>query len=87
MNTSTRWLLYTLYRVGLFAAATVVLSLLGFEVWVAAVLGTIIAFCVAYLTARRTRESLASDLHDRRMRDQPDEDNDYENEILDSTAR
>ena len=39
VKSSTRWILYSLFRVGLFAAALAAMLLLGLEWWAAAIVG------------------------------------------------
>ena len=56
------WIAYTLVRVGLFAVAFAILSLLGVPWWLAAVLAAAIGFCVAYIFFRGLRERVAADL-------------------------
>jgi hypothetical protein len=80
---STRLALYSLFRVGLFAAALTALMLLGLEMWLAAILGAIVAFCVSYIFFKEPRDAVARDLHHRRARGQSDIDNDVENDRLD----
>jgi len=68
------WIAYTLLRVGLFAAFFAVLSLLGLEWWLAAIVAAALGFCVAYIFFRRLRERVAVDLAAARASsDRPDE--------------
>ena len=63
---SRRWIVYSLLRIGLFAVALVVLMLLGLELWLAAIIATIIAFAVSYIFLRDRRDELALSLQNRR---------------------
>lgn len=83
MKSSTRWILYSLFRVGLFAAALVAMLLLGLELWVAAIVATVVAFCISYIFFNEPRDALAQDLHERRLRAGQDADSDVENAALD----
>jgi uncharacterized membrane protein YphA (DoxX/SURF4 family) len=60
------WVIYSLYRVGIFAAAFAVLVLVGFEPWIAAIVAAIIGFCVSYLFLREARDKVAEDVYSRR---------------------
>lgn len=63
------WVLYSLLRVGLFAAVFAVLLLIGAAPWLAAIIAAIIGFCVSYLFLSKPRDEVARDLYDRRNRD------------------
>lgn len=86
MKNSTRWTLYTLLRVGLFAAVLAVLMLLNFELWFAAIIATIVAFAISYLFFRKTRQALALDLQQRRANPAADTDGDAEDAPEDDTV-
>ena len=83
MKPSTRWILYSLFRVGLFAAALVAMLLLGLELWVAAIVATVVAFAVSYVFFNEPREALARDIQDRRNNVGVDRDSDIETSLLD----
>jgi len=87
MNTSRRWLSYTLIRLGIFAVALAILLLLRINPYLATVIAAIVGFCLSYLFLRRPREELAKGIAELRRSDervvQHDRDNDYENEVLD----
>jgi len=74
VKTSHRWILYSLLRVGLFAAALVILMLVGLDLLPAAVIATIIAFAISYIFFREPRDALALEFQKRR--DIPSEDPD-----------
>ena len=63
------WVLYSLLRVGIFAAAFAVLLLIGAAPWLAAIIAAIIGFCVSYLFLSKPRDEVARDLYERRNRD------------------
>ena len=53
------WVLYTLIRVGIFAAVFALLyALAGLEWWIAALVAAAIGICVAYLFFRPQRDEL-----------------------------
>lgn len=60
------WLVYSIVRLGLFALAFAVLSLLGFDWLWAALLAAVIGFCVSYLAFDRLRRQVATSLAERR---------------------
>jgi len=67
------WVIYSLYRVGIFAAAFTVLVLVGFQPWIAAIVAAIIGFCVSYLFLREARDKVAEDVYARRHANPDDE--------------
>lgn len=87
MKSSTRWILYSLFRLGLFAAALTAMLLLGMDWWWAAIVATVVAFCISYIFFSEPRDALARDIHDRRQRAGADQDNDIENAALDRAQR
>ena len=51
------WLVYSLIRVGLFAAVFALLyGVLHLEAWIAAIVAAIVGFCIAYLFFRPQRD-------------------------------
>lgn len=86
MKSSTRWVLYSLFRVGLFAAALVAMLLLGLWWWVAAIVATVVAFAISYIFFNEPRDALAQDIHARRQSADTDADSDVENAMLDRSA-
>jgi divalent metal cation (Fe/Co/Zn/Cd) transporter len=85
VKSSTRWILYSLFRVGLFAAALVAMLLLGLEWWLAAIVATVVAFAISYIFFSEPRDALAQDIHARRQAP-VDADSDVENAVLDRTV-
>ncbi|MBF6621120.1 MAG: DUF4229 domain-containing protein [Patulibacter sp.] len=83
VKSSTRWILYSLFRVGLFAAAFAAMMLIGLEWWVAAIVATVVAFAISYIFFSEPRDALARDIHDRRQSTDRDADSDVENALLD----
>lgn len=92
------WILYTLLRLGIFAAAFAVLSLVmpaplesigivGFAaIVIAAVVAAIIALTVSYIFFGRLRDAVALDLAARRERPPVDPDAEVEDALEDSVA-
>ncbi len=68
------WVAYSLLRVGLFAAAFLLLWLLGIEWWLAAILGAVIGFCVSYIFFGRLRDAVTRDIVQRRATPSVDAD-------------
>ncbi len=57
------WIIYTLFRVGIFAAVFAVLyGLLSFEPWLAAVIAAVIGVATSYLFFRRQRDAAVASL-------------------------
>ena len=83
MKSSTRWVVYSLFRVGLFAAAFAAMMLIGLEWWVAAIVATVVAFAISYIFFSEPRDALARDIHERRQSTDHDADSDAENAMLD----
>ncbi|MEX1078186.1 MAG: DUF4229 domain-containing protein [Homoserinimonas sp.] len=86
MKSSTRWILYSLFRVGLFAAALAAMLLIGLEWWLAAIVATMLAFAISYIFFSEPRDALARDIHERRQSSAVDPDSDVENAVLDHSA-
>jgi hypothetical protein len=86
VKSSTRWILYSLFRVGLFAAALAAMLLLGLEWWVAAIVATVVAFAISYIFFSEPRDALAQDLQTRRQTAGVDLDSDIENALLDTSS-
>jgi len=72
------WVLYSLVRVGVFAAAFTILFVLGIEWWLAAIIAAVIGLCVAYIFFGKLRDAVALDIADRRSRPPVDADADAE---------
>lgn len=67
-------MLYSLVRVGVFAAAFTILFVLGIEWWLAAIIAAVIGLCVAYIFFGKLRDAVALDIADRRSRPPVDAD-------------
>lgn len=62
----TRWIAYSVMRLGLFSVLLTILILLGLEWWVSALFATVMAFALSYIFLARQREALAADVRARR---------------------
>jgi Ca2+/Na+ antiporter len=81
----TRWISYSLIRLGIFTAIFVLLMVLGLEWWVSALLATVMAFALSYIFFYRQRAELAKDLENRvTRRRNVDPDSQSEDDALDS---
>jgi len=78
------WILYSLVRLGLFAATFAILLVLEFDWWWAAILASIIALAISYIFFAPLRNAVAADLHARRT--QPAGDPDAAAEDADGAA-
>ena len=68
------WVLYTLIRVGVFAAVFALLYVLaGLEWWIAALIAAAVGLCVAYLFFRPQRDELVRSIGTPRVRPNTDE--------------
>lgn len=88
VRSSRKWVVYTLIRVGIFAVALAVLILLGINVWLSAVVAAVVGLCASYIFLRGPRDAVAKSIvemrgADERSRNDRDEDNEVENELLD----
>jgi ABC-type transport system involved in Fe-S cluster assembly fused permease/ATPase subunit len=86
VKSSTRWIVYSVFRVGLFAAALTAMLLIGLEWWLAAIVATVLAFAISYIFFSEPRDALARDIHERRQTADRDADSDIENALLDAPA-
>ena len=62
------WIVYTLVRIGLFAVLFVLLTLLGVDWWVAALLAAVLGLLVSYIFLRGLRARFAGELAEARTR-------------------
>jgi len=56
------WVLYTLARLGVFAAVLAILLLVGLPWWLAAIFATVIALAISFLALGRLRDGVVADL-------------------------
>ena len=80
---SRQWILFSLVRVGTFAAALAILMLVGLNVFIAAIGAAVIGFCVSYIFLRKQREAVSTSIGHLRANKDRDRDNELENEALD----
>lgn len=80
---SGRIILFTVLRLAAFAVPLTVLLWLGFDWWWAAILATIVAVCISFLTLNSMRESIAVGLAKKVDDPAPDVDAEFE----DATAK
>ena len=71
MKSAPAWVLYTVYRILLFAVPLVVLLVLNIVPWLATLLAAIIGLCLSYILLRSPREEVARDLYAATHRSQP----------------
>lgn len=72
------WVVYSLLRVGLFAAAFAILMLLGIEWWLSAIIAAVVGLCVSYIFFGRLRDRVTRDIVERRETPAKDVDADVE---------
>lgn len=56
------WVRYSIIRLGLFSVLFTIVLLLGVELWIAALVATVMAFSLSYIFFSRQRDILARDL-------------------------
>lgn len=61
--------MFTVLRVLMFVVPFILLLVLGFEGWLAALLSALIGLCLSYIFLRKPRESVARGLYEVRHRD------------------
>jgi len=83
---SRQWILYSLLRIGIFAAALAVLMLVGVPAWIAAITAAIIGACISYLFLRPQRDAVAKSLWEYRHTRHADVDADAEDGDDDGVA-
>jgi hypothetical protein len=71
MKSAPAWVLYTVYRILLFAVPLVILLVLQIVPWLATLLAAIIGLCLSYILLRSPREKVALDLYAATHRTEP----------------
>lgn len=77
------WLLYSLARLGIFAAALAILLVLGLPWYFAAIVAAIIGLLVSYIALPKLRHEVTASLAARREIREHDADTDFEDAQLD----
>jgi len=78
------WLVYTLARLGIFAAALAVLLVIGLQWYWATILAAVIGLLVSYIALPRLRSDVTESLANRRGRPERDADSDFEDDFVDA---
>lgn len=79
------WLLYTLARLGIFAAALVLLRLLTPMPWYwATIVAALVGLLVSYIALAKLRTTVALSLANRRGGPERDADTDFEDDFVDA---
>jgi hypothetical protein len=78
------WLVYTLARLGIFAAALVVLFVVGLPWYWATIGAALIGLLVSYIALPRLRDQVTTSLATRRVRPEHDADADFEDDFVDA---
>lgn len=78
------WLVYTLARLGIFAAAVALLLLTPMPWYWAVIVGALVALLVSYIALGRLREQVTMSLANRRARPEHDADSDFEDDFVDT---
>ncbi|WIE63962.1 DUF4229 domain-containing protein [Curtobacterium sp. MCLR17_036] len=80
------WLLYTLARLGIFAAALVLLLVLTPMKWYwATIVAALVGLLVSYIALARLRTQVATSLANRRTAPAADADSDFEDGVVDAS--
>jgi len=69
MKALPAWLVFTVLRVLVFVVPFVLLLVMGFEGWFAAVVAAVIGLCLSYIFLRKPRDTVARGLYEVRHRD------------------
>jgi type II secretory pathway component PulF len=81
----TRWITYSVIRLGIFTAIFLILLSVSIEWWISALLATAMAFAISYIFFYRQRAELAKDLQSRLAKSKAvDRDSQLEDRALDS---
>lgn len=78
------WLVYTLARLGIFAAAVALLLLTPLPWYWAVIVGALVGLLVSYIALGRLREQVTTRLAERRGAPQHDADSDFEDDFVDT---
>ncbi|PZF58862.1 DUF4229 domain-containing protein [Curtobacterium sp. MCSS17_008] len=78
------WFVYTLARLGIFAAALAVLLLVGLRWYWAAIGAALIGLLVSYIALPGLRGQVTSNIASRRGRPERDADSDFEDDFVDA---
>ncbi|OEI68532.1 DUF4229 domain-containing protein [Curtobacterium sp. ER1/6] len=78
------WLVYTLARLGIFAAALAVLLVIGLRWYWAAIGAALIGLLVSYIALPGLRGRVTSSIASRRARPEHDADSDFEDDFVDA---
>ncbi|MBF4582619.1 DUF4229 domain-containing protein [Curtobacterium sp. VKM Ac-2865] len=78
------WLVYTLARLGIFAAALVVLFVVGLPWYWATIGAALVGLLVSYIALPRLRDQVTTSLATRRVRPDHDADADFEDDFVDA---
>ena len=78
------WLVYTLARLGIFAAALAVLLVVGLRWYWAAIGAALIGLLVSYIALPGLRSRVTSSIAARRGRTEHDADSDFEDDFVDA---
>jgi uncharacterized membrane protein YdfJ with MMPL/SSD domain len=78
------WLVYTLARLGIFAAALAVLLVIGLKWYWATILAALVGLLVSYIALPRLRGNVTESLANRRGTPERDADTDFEDDFVDA---
>jgi hypothetical protein len=78
------WLVYTLARLGIFAAALAVLLVIGLKWYWATILAAVVGLLVSYIALPKLRGRVTESLASRRDRPERDADTDFEDDFVDA---
>lgn len=78
------WLVYTLARLGIFAAALAVFFVLGFKWYWATIVAAVVGLLVSYIALPKLRGRVTESLANRRTVPEHDADSDFEDDFVDA---
>ncbi|WGD37803.1 DUF4229 domain-containing protein [Lysinibacter sp. HNR] len=82
MTARKSWLLYTVIRLAFFIVPLLILDALGFQLWLSAIVSTLIAVSLSIIFLRNARDNTSQSVYEWRNRDRTADDI-AEDEILD----
>jgi hypothetical protein len=78
------WLIYTLARLGIFAAVLVILLMIAIPWYIATIVAALVGLLISYIALPKLRYRVATSIAERRQAPEHDADSDFEDDMLDA---
>jgi hypothetical protein len=78
------WLLYTIARLGIFAAVLVILLVVGIKWYIATIVAALVGLMISYIALPKLRYRVATTIAERRAMPEHDDDSDFEDDFVDA---